>query len=155
MDFSLFLKEAITGSFNSILSMAKIVIPLMIVMEILKDLNILEKLSKKLSVIAKFLNISNEAVFPLVIGLIFGLAYGAGFIIESAEEYKLGKKDLYILMIFLVACHAVIEDTLLFVVVGVNLWFLLTVRIIVAIIITRMASRVLNKMNLQGNIDKT
>lgn len=134
--------------------MAKIVIPLMVVMEILKDSNILEKVAEKLSPIAKFLNISNEAVFPLVIGLIFGLAYGAGIIIESAEEYNLGKKDLYILMIFLVACHAVIEDTLLFVAVGANLWFLLTVRLIVAIIITRMASRVLNKMEFLGNIDK-
>lgn len=155
MDFSLFFKQSFTGSFNSILSMAKIVIPLMVVMEVLKDLNVLEKLAKKLSPIAKFLNISNEAVFPLIIGLIFGLAYGAGFIIESAEEYNLSKKDLYILMIFLVACHAVFEDTLLFVTVGVNLWFLLIVRLLVAIVITRIASRVLNKINLSKNMNKT
>lgn len=154
MDFSLFIKQSITGSLDSIFSMAKIVIPLMIVMEILKDLNVLEKVSEKLSPVAEFLNISNKAVFPLVIGIIFGLAYGAGFIYESAKEYNLNKKDMYILMIFLVACHAVIEDTLLFAAVGVNMWFLLIIRMAVATIVTRIASRVLNKITLSENIEK-
>ena len=62
MDFTLFIKESFTGSLNSIITMAKIVIPLMVVMEILKDSNILEKVAEKLSPIA-ILNISNEAVF--------------------------------------------------------------------------------------------
>ena len=153
MDFTLYIKESFTGSLNSVITMAKIIIPLMVVMEILKDSNVLSKLSKKLSPIAKFLKISNEAIFPLVIGLIFGLSYGAGVIIESAEEYNIGKKDLYTLMIFLIACHAVIEDTLLFVVVGANLWFLLTIRLVVAVIITRLASRVLNKLDFKDKID--
>ncbi|NLK42981.1 MAG: nucleoside recognition protein [Tissierellia bacterium] len=153
MDFTLYIKESFTGSLNSVITMAKIIIPLMVVMEILKDSNVLGKLSKKLSPIAKFLKISNEAIFPLVIGLIFGLSYGAGVIIESAEEYNIGKKDLYTLMIFLIACHAVIEDTLLFVVVGANLWFLLTIRLVVAVIITRLASRVLNKLDFKDKID--
>ncbi|MCK9443857.1 MAG: hypothetical protein M0Q14_04960 [Tissierellaceae bacterium] len=149
MDFVLFMKESILGSSSSVLTMAKIIIPLMTVMEILKDSNVLDKISNKISPIAKFLNISNNAIFPLIIGLIFGLSYGAGVIIESAEENNLSKRDLYTLMVFLVACHAVIEDTLLFVVVGASLWFLLGIRLIVAIIITYFASRVLNKIEIK------
>ncbi|MFA5576859.1 MAG: nucleoside recognition domain-containing protein [Tissierellaceae bacterium] len=148
MDFSLYIKESVLGSLSSVLTMAKIIIPLMMVMEVLKDSNILDRLSHKISPIARFLNISNNAVFPLIIGLIFGLSYGAGVIIESAEENDLSKRDLYTLMIFLVACHAVIEDTLLFVVVGASLWFLLGIRLIVAIIISYLASKVLNKMDM-------
>ena len=149
MDFVLFMKESILGSSSSVLTMAKIIIPLMTVMEILKDSNVLDKISNKISPIAKFLNISNNAIFPLIIGLIFGLSYGAGVIIESAEENNLSKRDLYTLMVFLVACHAVIEDTVLFVVVGASLWFLLGIRLIVAIIITYFASRVLNKIEIK------
>ena len=85
MDIMAYLKDSFLGSLNSILSMAKIIIPLMIIMEILKDSNILERISKRLNPISKFFNISNEAVFPLMIGLIFGLVYGAGVIIESTE----------------------------------------------------------------------
>lgn len=145
MDLWLYMKESTIGAMGSVITMAKIIIPLMIVMEILKDSNILGKITKKMKPISKFFDISNEAVFPLIIGLIFGLSYGAGVIIESVEENNLSKKDLYTLMIFLVACHAIIEDTLLFVVIGANLWLLLGIRLGVAIIIAYFASKVLRK----------
>lgn len=154
MDFSLYLKESITGSFGSVLTLAKIIIPLMVVMEILKDSNILDKMSKKLNYVFKSLDISDEATFPLLIGLLFGLSYGAGIIIESARENNLSKKDLYVLMIFLIACHAVVEDTLLFVVVGANLWLLLGLRLGTAIIISIIASKILTRKidNLEGTL---
>lgn len=152
LDFSLFLKESISGSFNSVLTMATIIIPLMIVMELLRSFKVLKLISLKLEPISKFFGISNKAVFPLMIGLFFGLSYGAGVIIDSAEEGNLSKKDLYVLMIFLVACHAVVEDTLLFVVVGANLWLLLVIRLSVAIVISLIASRILNKGALNNYI---
>lgn len=152
MDFSLFLKESISGSFNSVLTMATIIIPLMIAMELLRTFKVLNIISIKLEPISRFFGISNKAIFPLMIGLFFGLSYGAGVIIESAEEGNLSKKDLYILMIFLIACHAVVEDTLLFVVVGANLWLLLGIRLSVAITISLIASRMLNKEVLNNNI---
>ena len=101
MDFSLYFKESITGSFGSVITLAKIIIPLMIVMELLKDSNILDKISKKLNYLFKYLNIADEATFPLLIGSHFGLSFGADIIIESAEENNLSKKDLYILVIVL------------------------------------------------------
>lgn len=154
MDFGLYIKESFTGALGSVITMAKIIIPLMIVMEILKDSKILDKLSEKMEPIAKFFDISNAAVFPLIIGLIFGLSYGAGIIIESAEENNLSKKDLYTLMIFLVACHAVIEDTLIFVAIGASLWLLLTIRLGAAIIISIFASRVFKKIEIKNNLIK-
>lgn len=145
MNFSSYLKESAIGSIDSILSMAKIIIPLMIVMEVLKDAKILEKISKKLKPIAKLFDISNESVFPLMIGMVFGLIYGAGIIIESIEEENLNKKDLYIIMIFLVACHAIFEDTFIFVAVGANLWLLFLTRLIVALVVAYFASKAIDK----------
>lgn len=155
MNFLLFLKESITGSFDSIVKMAMIVIPLMIVMEMLKSFNILNIISKKMEPISRFLGITNKAVFPLMIGLFMGLAYGAGVIIESVEAGNLGKKDLYILMIFLNICHAVIEDTLLFVALGANIWLLFGIRLASAVVITLIASRILNKKDLNIGMIKS
>lgn len=152
MNFWLYIKESSTGALSSVITMAKIIIPLMIVMEILKDSKILDKVSKKMQPISSLFNISNEAVFPLIIGLIFGLSYGAGVIIESVEENNLSKRDLYTLMTFLVACHAVIEDTLLFVVIGANLWLLLGIRVGVAMIISYFASKVLSRIEIKDRI---
>lgn len=139
-------KEAVNGSINSILTIAKIIIPLMIFMEILKDIKFLDKLSDLLKPVARFLGLSKNSIFPLLIGLIFGLAYGAGVIIKSAKEGELHKKDLYLLMIFLVSCHSVFEDTLLFVAIGANGWLLLSFRLITAIILTIAVAKVFDKL---------
>ncbi|MFA5524368.1 MAG: nucleoside recognition domain-containing protein [Tissierellales bacterium] len=140
------LKEGATGSISSILNMAKIIIPLMVVIQVLKDLNVLGKLSNNMKPLAKFLGISEDSTFPLIIGLTLGLAYGAGVIINSAKEGNLSKKDLYLVVIFLVACHSVFEDTLLFVAIGANGWLLLGIRVIVALVLTTLAAKHIDKM---------
>ncbi len=146
MDIILFIKEGCSESLVSIITIAKIVIPLMIGIEILKDFNILDKVSSFLNPLAKFLGISKESTLPLVIGLVLGLFYGAGVIIESAKEGELSKKDLYLLMIFLVACHSIFEDILLFVAIGANGWLLLSVRLVTAIILTSLVSKHIDKV---------
>ncbi len=152
MDFIEIIKEGATGSISSVLNIAKIVIPLMVVIQLLKDLNILDRLSYLMRPLAKFLGISEESTFPLVIGLILGLAYGAGVIINSAKEGNLKKKDLYLVVIFLVACHSVFEDTLLFAAIGANGWLLLGTRIIIALVLTSLTSRYIDKIFVKGRI---
>lgn len=144
MNFKVFLKESFTGSMSSVFTMAIIIIPLMIVMEILKDAKLLERISSKLKPMAKFLDISDKSIFPLIIGIVFGLSYGAGIIIDSSEEGNLSKKDLYVIVIFLLACHAIFEDTFIFAAVGARLWLVLGVRLTVAIAISYLTSKLID-----------
>ena len=140
MDFNLIFSYGI-DILRKVYDIAIIVIPLMVVMEILKDFKVLDKLAKMMSPVAKLLGISEKSTFPLIIGLTLGLSYGAGAIIQSSKEGDLSKKDLYLLIIFLVACHSVFEDTLLFVSIGANGWLLLTIRIVTAFVLTSLVAR--------------
>ncbi|MGI5859434.1 MAG: nucleoside recognition domain-containing protein [Tepidanaerobacteraceae bacterium] len=135
------LQEAALGSFNSIKQIAFIVIPLMIFMEILKDMGILDSIARLFSPLVKIFGMKKEAGFPLVIGIVIGLSYGAGVIIQSAKEDKLTRRDLYLLTYFLVAAHAVFEDTAIFMAFGVNGLLLLVTRLAVATVFTFLASR--------------
>lgn len=135
------LREGIVGSFSSVFKIALVVLPLMIVIEIAKDLNILDKIANMCRPLTKWMGISKESAFPLAVGLIFGLAYGAGIIIQSAKEGNLDKRSLTIVCIFLVTCHAVIEDTLVFVAIGANGFLLLTIRLVTALILATIVSR--------------
>lgn len=133
--------EGIIGGLKSVLNIAMIVFPLMIVMEIAKDLNWLDKISDFCKPLTKWMGVSKQSAFPLAIGLVFGLAYGAGIIIQSAKEGDLDKRSLILVSIFLVCCHAVIEDTLIFVAVGANGFLLLTMRLVTALILTIIISK--------------
>ncbi len=78
-------------------------------------------------------------------GLIFGLAYGAGVMIQAVREDDVSKKYITLAFIFLVACHAVVEDTLIFLPLGIPILPLLLIRLITAILLTIVVAAVWNR----------
>ena len=98
-----------------ILQLAMIVIPLMVVIQILKDLEWLKKFSKGMSPVTRSLGMNENTSTTMAAGLLFGLAYGAGVVIQAVEEDGVSKRDLTLAFLFLMACHAVVEDTLIFI----------------------------------------
>ncbi len=64
------------------------------------------------------LGLGRSAVLPLFTGVFLGIAYGAGIIIRSAAAGQMDRRELFLTGLFLATCHAVIEDVLIFVVLG-------------------------------------
>ncbi|ADU31813.1 nucleoside recognition domain-containing protein [Evansella cellulosilytica] len=128
--------QGVESALLGILQLALIVIPIMVFIQIMKDLKWLDVFSRWMSPFTRVLGIRENTSTTLAAGLVFGLAYGAGVMIQAVKEDGVSKKDVYLVMIFLVACHAVIEDTLLFAPLGIPLWPLLLIRLIVAILLT-------------------
>jgi Fe2+ transport system protein B len=119
-----------------ILQLAMVVIPLMIVIQYLKDKQYLQKFSQKLAPFTKLLGIEPNASMTLVSGLVIGLAFGAGVMIQAVQEDGVSKKDATLVFIFLVACHAVVEDTLIFIPLGIPIWPLFLLRLGIAFVLT-------------------
>lgn len=119
-----------------VLQLALIVIPLMIFVQLLKDRNYLQKFSEKVAPFTKVIGVQPNASTTLVAGLVIGLAYGAGVMIQAVQEDGVSKKDATLVFIFLVACHAVIEDTLIFIPLGIPILPLLIIRIVTAFVLT-------------------
>jgi hypothetical protein len=119
-----------------ILQLALIVIPLMIIMQYLKDRGWLNKFSNWMAPAMKLLGMKENTSMTMAAGLTIGLAYGAGVMMQAAKEDGVSKKDLYLAFIFLVSCHAVVEDTLIFVPLGIPVMPLLIIRLVTAIILT-------------------
>ncbi len=119
-----------------ILQLAMIVIPLMIVIQILKDLQWLKKFSQGMSPVTKSLGMNENTSTTMAAGLLFGLAYGAGVVIQAVEEDGVSKKDITLAFVFLMSCHAVIEDTLIFIPLGIPVWPLFLIRLGVAVALT-------------------
>ncbi|EHM10792.1 nucleoside/Fe2+ transporter [Thermanaerovibrio velox DSM 12556] len=131
------------GAFKTVKNLAVIVVPLMILMQLARDYKLMERMLGLFSPVSRLLGMSRRAALPLLVGLAFGLAYGAGVIIQVSEEEGLSFKDRFLVVLFLVACHAVVEDTMVFVAVGANGWLLLLSRLSVAVAVTALCARFL------------
>ena len=70
--------------------------------------------------------------FSIAVGVVLGITYGAGILISEYEKGLLGKREIFFIGTYLMICHAIIEDTLLFVIFGANPWVIVTLRVIFA-----------------------
>lgn len=87
----------------------------------------------------KFIQESNKNVskgFSITVGVILGITYGAGILIKEVESGSISKEDIFYIGTFLMICHAIIEDTLLFVIFGADFTMVVAIRTIAAIIIS-------------------
>lgn len=135
--------EPIFGALQQVFKLAIVVLPLMVALELSREYGLLNYLVKLTRPLTKAFKIQEESAFPLLVGLSFGLAFGAGVIIQSAQEGALNRRSLLLVTLFLACCHAVVEDTLIFVQVGANGWYLLALRVTVAMTLTLILSRLL------------
>ncbi len=132
------------GIYNGLLgvwTIARIVVPLMIVIEIAKANQWLDRVNRWLHPPFRVIGLSEHAAFPVLVAVIFGLTFGSGVILSNVREGKLSSKELRIIGTFIAICHAMIEDTLLFFVLGVPLWILIFPRLSVAIIASMIVHR--------------
>ncbi|MFK3937799.1 nucleoside recognition domain-containing protein [Alkalihalobacillus sp. NPDC078783] len=138
------LGEGVLAGITGIAQLALIVIPLMLIVQIMREKNWLKLIANGLAPLTKLIGVDKNTSVTLASGLSIGLAYGAGVMIDAVKEDKVKKKDLYIVFIFLVACHAVVEDTLVFLILGIPVWPLLVIRLTAALVLTIAISRIWN-----------
>lgn len=72
--------------------------------------------------------------FSIFTGLLLGITYGAGILIK--ESNSLSRYDLFYIATFLSICHAIIEDTLLFVIFGADFTMVVIIRTLWAFILS-------------------
>lgn len=73
--------------------------------------------------------------FSILVGVILGITYGAGILIAEYEKGILQKREILFIGTYLMICHAIIEDTLLFVIFGANPWIITSFRLTFATLI--------------------
>ncbi len=149
----LFMKAMAGGLLQGAATVGKvalIVIPVITLMELAHHYKLLDLVQGRIGGVMRVLKLPPRAAFPLLIGIFFGLVYGAALIIEYIREGYLTPRDVTVLTIFLSLNHSMIEDTALFTAVGANPAVLLLFRLLIAIICARLAARILDFQALSG-----
>ena len=111
------LGAALSGALFS-LEVAAVLLPALLLYDLLAPLPVFARWGRALAPWLSRLGMSPPCTVPLAAGFFLGITYGAGVIIPIAEEKKIGPDELHSLGLFLCTCHAVIEDTFLFALIG-------------------------------------
>jgi hypothetical protein len=117
-----------------------IIMVIMIVLQIMKDYNVIECVVKLLKPFLKVFGLEQKAGMLWLTAVVFGLAYGGAVIVGEAKTGSFTRAELENLQISIGINHAVFEDTALFMSVGLNAFWLLVPRIVAAIIAVQVVS---------------
>jgi len=144
--------QLVKGSLILLGELALIFVVVMVVLEFLQEYKVLDKITAIASPITNIIGIPREANLPLLTGMGLGISYGAGIIINTAREGKLSVKDIYLVNMFLVICHGLIEDTLVWSALGAKIIPVQIGRLILAVLLCYICSRYFDKI---AHHDKT
>ncbi len=133
--YNSFSELLINSFFNATILTIKIIVLitfLIVLMDFIKNLSFIKNSSKNLS-----------TPFSIFIGLFLGITYGAGVLLNEIKT--LNRAQIFYIATFLMICHSIIEDTLLFTIFGANFWIIVGVRIFWAIILASILTTIYKK----------
>ncbi len=117
--------RSFTGSLLLSVKIILLITTVIFFMDWLKSTRIMRAWSKKLN-----------TSFSILIGQLLGITYGAGLLFREADAGNLGRADIFYIATFLMICHSVIEDALLFVLFGASYWTMVLVRLVMAFLVS-------------------
>jgi len=124
-----------TSSMKVVISILLIVTALMILHYILEEFKLMKGLSSLFAPFMKIFGLPREASFLWLVGNLVGLAYGGAIMMEQMEDKKLSYANGNLLNHHLAMSHSLLEDTIIFVAIGIPALWIMLPRLFFAIII--------------------
>ena len=117
------------------LKISLIVAVLMILQNLLKEFNLMILIAKIFSPFMRIMGLSSDSSFLWFIAQTLGLAYGSAIMIQDIDNKVITSKDANLLNYHIAINHSLLEDTLLFVSIGVPAGWIITTRVSLAILV--------------------
>ena len=111
-----------------------IIVTLMIVFETMKRYELIGRITALLNPVLRVLGLNKNTGFLWLTAAFFGLTYGAAVIVEEAREGNITAIELERLQVSIGINHAIVEDTALFLTLGVGVFWLVLPRFTAAIV---------------------
>lgn len=122
------------NSLYLIIQILVIVTLLLVLQKILDEFGFIDKLAVTLRPILRAMGLPDSVAFLWIVANTLGLAYGSAIMIEQSESGRLAGEDADLLNHHIGISHSLLEDTLLFVALGVPAVWIIFPRVILATI---------------------
>jgi len=135
LPLSTVLTNWLSGSLMLTLMIVCIVVSLRIFQELLTEYGIMQWSTRLMAPLMKPMGLPATVSFPWIISYVIGLAYGSSTLIEHRRSGELPKRDSDLLNHHIAVSHYLVEDTLVFVALGVSVWWITLPRIALATVV--------------------
>jgi len=129
-----------------------IIVGLVLVLDLLERLGITRHITRALTPILRISGLEVRAAPLTTVGVLLGLAYGGALLIEAAERENYSPRTRLLALSWLSLSHGVIEDTLLIMALGANVWVILAGRLLVTLAILAVMARLTLPGRRLGNM---
>ncbi|MEE9553128.1 MAG: nucleoside recognition protein [candidate division Zixibacteria bacterium] len=113
-----FIGDTSAGLFFLLLKMFLIVVPLMILLEVSREFKVIDMLTDLVYRPLRYFGFKRDSIYPLLAGILFGISYGGGVLIGESSAGRIKGNQRFLVAVYLGLCHAVFEDTMIFVSLG-------------------------------------
>lgn len=120
------------------LKMLVIMVSVLGLLEITKTLGWIDRVVGFCRPVFRMLGLDEKAGAIWITAAVFGLVYGAAVIVEESKEGYLNRRELESLQLSIGINHAMIEDTALFMALGLNFFWLAVPRLLTAMVAVRL-----------------
>lgn len=121
------------GELRNLAGIFCIICAVMLLQRLLKYCKVADLLGVVLKPVLRLLGLGPAAATTVVIGMVTGLLYGSGIIIREARRGELTPHEVFAVVTLMSLAHALIEDTLLMLLIGANILIVLFLRAAIAL----------------------
>ena len=125
----------VLGQVENLIYIFCIICILVFSLNILKKIGVENLIKRLLANPLKLMGISSSAINIIIVGLTIGLQFGGGLLIKEAKSGSINKQSILLSLSLLNLVHAVIEDSILMIIIGGHISGVLFFRVIFSLLI--------------------
>lgn len=124
-----------------------VIVALLFVLDMLDRLGITRRFTAAMMPLLKISGLDAQVAPVTTVGVLLGLTYGGALIIEEAEKHRFSARTRFLALSWLSLSHSLIEDTLLLMALGADVWIVLVGRVLITLVIVAALARLTNRGN--------
>lgn len=118
-----------------------IILALLVLLDVLERIGVTRRITVLLTPILRVSGLDPRVAPVTTVGVLLGLTYGGALIIEEARRQNFSARTRFLALSWLSLSHSLIEDTLLMLTLGADVWVVLVGRVLVTMLVVAILAR--------------
>ncbi len=115
--------------------LSAVVAALLVLMDALKKIGLIDILNSMLRPLLGLVGIERQLAPVATTGVLLGVVYGGALMLDEVRSGEYTKRSIFSAMLLVCLVHALIEDTLVLLAIGANIWIILIGRVLFSLVL--------------------